>query len=876
MMENIVQCCYTNAIQENGGKISSGWQPVAVSENIPAEAYNYCVSMQNANSTIQSRMVDEQGNTLNLFEINGDGSYVYVCRTQFGLVDRLGRPNMFSHAYIFPWKNSDIIEDPNSFLTITGDNFATDEESASKPKAFFDRSQPRTICSAMEKLGMDSQTYMTLIRCVFAQYSDRSITKPLYVQYDGTEEQMQDILYCIYFGLPYYIRRNLSVASVATNTTEGKNLVFSIHADTQEYYVDPKTGKNSVVTARSERKIERYGYADHVARNYMHIDANAYFRDLEQMASELGDSTASNELILKIAHLLLENQNVAGLEDEELNGRLSDALRSKSLGSKRMEDYISDMITAVFQRKLVLGEELLASLSDRLAKATTNRLAEVGELYNIFILTTHPLEEAAKILSRMDSAILDRYCKILVKSENGVRILDYYYSEYGLAGKEITWNSLNDLVDKTCYVPIREEIREKTEQLAWELYEDGIAQKQSVVSTYGEFIFFMQKWLSATAIVGCERSAKEVYWDSKAFEQFSVADLVEYNAMRIEVDKADFFIEFAKMLHEFEYCTCDEFLKKVNTFAIKHQQFITTLGGEDAVLGKISSEVLETNRDASEMHDWVQIALCANTELLFNEILELRNDMQRRDCRGFNSTYRMVRQDSMMYRNKDRLLKNVGKRLEKTGRSLDIVETIPLDIWLILGEMQYSNPYRIFDTGDQKVLFVDSVEVVAGSELLIHNQDLGEEYIENKGLVSKTVRKWLNEIKMAEKRKVSEEKRAKRTSESTGWPLLNRNQSHGTDRRLFEKNGEHQKNPLPLNNNSEEHPAADEETGGFASDANVEKRKADFKTGIADPNHKSAENRTGARVAPSGPEKPKHLDEKHNAKKGILGFFGKK
>ena len=95
MTERILQCCYTNASQEIDGKISSGWQPVAVSENIPAEAYNACVNFQNANSAIQNAMIDEHGNVLNLFEINGDGSYVYVMRTQYGLLDRLGRANMF-------------------------------------------------------------------------------------------------------------------------------------------------------------------------------------------------------------------------------------------------------------------------------------------------------------------------------------------------------------------------------------------------------------------------------------------------------------------------------------------------------------------------------------------------------------------------------------------------------------------------------------------------------------------------------------------------------------------------------------------------------------------------------------------------------------
>ena len=83
MTETIMQCCYTNAVHEADGKISSGWQTVAVSANIPSDAYSSCVNLQSANSTIQSQMTDERGNVLNLFEITGDGAYVYVSRAQY-------------------------------------------------------------------------------------------------------------------------------------------------------------------------------------------------------------------------------------------------------------------------------------------------------------------------------------------------------------------------------------------------------------------------------------------------------------------------------------------------------------------------------------------------------------------------------------------------------------------------------------------------------------------------------------------------------------------------------------------------------------------------------------------------------------------------
>ena len=351
MTENIMQCCYTNAVQEVGGKISSGWQPVAVSDNIPSEAYNGCVSLQNANATIQAPMVDERGNVLNLYEITGDGSFVYVSRTQYGLVDRLGRPNMFSHAYIFSWKKEDVIGDPNTFLTIDRSNFAEDEQTASTQKTQLHRNAALTLEQAMRTAGLTPETYLTLIQCVYCQFSERKAAKPLFIQFDGSEEQMQAILYCIYFGLPHYVRKSLSIASAISNTSDSKNIIFSEFASKHETYIIPQTGENNLLTQRAERKIARLGFSDFAVRNCTSIDARQYFAQLDKLAMELGDPTASNELVLKIAHQLIEKVKLSDLGDEELDNRLSDALHSKTYGSQRMDEYISDMLDEVRARK---------------------------------------------------------------------------------------------------------------------------------------------------------------------------------------------------------------------------------------------------------------------------------------------------------------------------------------------------------------------------------------------------------------------------------------------------------------------------------------------------------------------------------------------
>lgn len=493
MTERILQCCYTNASQEIGGKISSGWQPVAVSEDIPAEAYNACVSFQNANSTIQNAMVDEHGNVLNLFEISGDGSYVYVMRTQYGLLDRLGRANMFSHAFIFSWKDEGVLTDPNYILSIDSNNFKSNESDAASTPTSLNRVQGIDISAAMQKSNLDEERYLKLIQCVYTQMTEKKMTEPLFIQYDGTESQMRALLFCIYYGLPHYLRKTLCIASNTANNDLSKNIIFSENAESKSFFFVPASGINNVLSVRTERKIARYGFADYVARNITTIDAPDYFSKLEKIAVELGDSTASNELILKIAHQLMQNSNVESYSDADLDGILSDALRSKSLGSELMERYIAAMLSETRKRKLFLTDESEANLADRLASPITPELGNAGEQYNIYRFSTLSAPEAARKLDYMSTDVFHRYAKKLAETSNGLEILDLYYSTYVLSSDNISWTKLNQTWDETSYMSRKPKTDDKIGELAWVLYSDGVKVSGAARETYEEYIALMKK-----------------------------------------------------------------------------------------------------------------------------------------------------------------------------------------------------------------------------------------------------------------------------------------------------------------------------------------------------------------------------------------------
>lgn len=772
MTETIMQCCYTNAVQEIGGKISSGWQPVAVTNNIPSEAYNGCVKLQNANSTIQSHMVDERGNVLNLLEITGDGAYVYVSRTQYGLLDRLGRPNMFSHAYIFSWKQEDIICDPNVILTLDKGNFVDNEEAAANVKTSLTRKEPFTLQSALKIAGMDAKAYLTLIRCVYSQYSERKAAKPIYVYYDGTEDQMQAILYCIYYGVPHYMRRNLSVASAVCNTSDSKNVIFSESATKHETYIVPQTGENNILTPRTERKIARYGFVDYAARNYTSIDVSAYFMQLEKLALELGDPTASNELILKIAHQMVEGVELTTLSEEELDSRLSDALRSKSYGSQRMEDYISEMLDEVRNRKMFLTEESEANLADRLASPTTSRLADAGEQYNIYRFSTLSVEEAAKMLTHMAKSIFERYSQTLAKSKKGLQILDHYYAEYVLAGQEVTWDVLNALLDETSFMASRLKTTDVIDAKAWELYYSLVEVKGEAIPAYNALMDLMVRLYGAGNRYRYDQVAREAYWERKPYKTFSCADLDEYKAMSISSVKCNIFAHLYAVLDAYKASGDDEFLATLNEFFIKFRKFIIEGKLSNILLTKVEDEARAISSKAISLSDWMKVAAIADAKELFNEILKVKNSLQMRDYGTFIKTYQKIVEVSSFSRNSGTLMKTLSKTLIADCSRADCNQNpIPLDLWLILGASQYSNSFHLFDvlTPRPCILEVNETFVVLQSKLLERRPYslYAEDYVQNRGTEAKIVRKWLNELKMAEKRKRADERKSRNEAEGS-------------------------------------------------------------------------------------------------------------
>lgn len=760
MTEKITQCCYTNATREVGGKVSSGWQPVAVSDDIPPDAYNNCIKLQNSNSSIQSHPLDEDGNILNLYEVSGDGAYIYVSRTRFGLLDRLGRPNMFSHAYIFPVKTASAAGDPNIFLTLDRSNFAENEEDALMHREKLLRHEPFTIQGALETAGMSLRAYLTMIRCVYARFSERKAAKPVYIGYDGDEKKMQAILFCIYYGLPFYVRRNLSAASAESATSAGKNLVFSKYASRHEAYFEPVTGENNVLTSRMESRLERYGFADYAVRNLDSIDPREYFEDLEALAVELGDMTASNELILKIAHQMLLGQEPHGLSDEELDGRLSDALRSKTQGNVRMEEYISELLDEIRARKQQLTEESEANLSERLALPATERLASAGEQYWIYRLSSMSAEEAAKTLSYTPEAAFSRYQKELARSKNGLEILDAYYSEYPLRDKELSWDALLRLLRDTEFMPSRMRTINCVALEAWNLYCRQLKSGAPAKATMNDFLRVMGMISSREGLAECEQKAREKYWELMPYEMMSYSGFQEYTDMIIINDKCRCVVCFYSIFYKYGHSDIWKLLAELNRFFVEQSSFIAKEGLARLLVTKAEAEISPDPVRWPLLSEWLEAAAAVGGEQRFTDALEALSSLRERRFTRFASIYKDMARTAGYDAGLKAEMKFLGRLYNAELRQLDTAAApVPLDIWLLPAASVYDNCFKFVEDGIPEVLMDEDLSEAISCPLMRVPAYLeqAEEYAAGNGAESKLVRKFLNEFKIVDKRRRAQE-----------------------------------------------------------------------------------------------------------------------
>lgn len=786
MTDKLLQCCYTNESHEINGKVSSGWQSVAVSKGLPSDALENCKRIQNENSTIQGPMEDEDGNVLNLFEIVGDGNYLYVIRTQYGLQDRLGRANMFSHAFIFSCRDGNVLSDPNDFLTISNDNFKTSTDEAISHYNSISYLPQFNIDSAVKVCGLSMETYSTLIKCVYSVAVDKHMAHPLFIQYDGSETHMRNLLYCIYSALPFNIRGHLSVASAYLKNKQRVHLVFCKKIDDKNPYIVPTTGKNNLLSTRADRRLTRLGFVDFVAKNYNKIDINAYYKNLEQTAHDLGETSTANELVFKIAHLMLRDDAKETVEDSELEYRLSDALRIKSYGSSRMDKYIARLLSEATKREMSLTEESEENLALRLEHSKSEDLVVAAENYNMFHIVNLPIDSAANKLAKLPYDIFQKYRSKLLQTKTGTAILDCFYAHY-LDKIDPNFEVLLEVVENTRDITQKPLTVEKIEISAWNRYISFLSgdADDDAVNAYSMFIDIMANLNGGQHTNSQSTAAKKAFWDAFNLNNLSLKDKEKYELLKLS--------ENPKSQLSLVYCNAVSQRKTDKAFFLSLRAFYIYFSKQfgNEVCTKLICMICEQISENSpslqanpHIESWFLLFALSPTDDSLDLLFSIYDGfLNKIDEHSLSSKYREL---SMVLKdNNCDYLHDVSSLLIQVLSELDTSQKpVSLDTWLAISECVYNNSFDVFDTISASILECDPKAVASGSSLLCDPsvQAQAEEYIKGKKPASRKVKSWLSEYKYMRKHS---------SSVAAFGQLSNRNDFYEHRKTLFSVNGKH-------------------------------------------------------------------------------------
>ncbi len=763
MIKNMLQCCYTNASREEGSILTSGWQAVCVSPDFPRDAFSECTRIQNANSTINGIMKDESGNVLNLFEISGDGSYIYILRTQYGLTDRLGRANMFSHAYVLPAKSNENISDPNSFLTIANENFKENEEDAMRLQENLIRLKAFDIRSAMEICGLDKEKMLTLVKSVYAQMTDKKIVKPLFIRYNGDENVLRAMLYCIYSALPFSARKRLSVASVFNENTANMNIVFSVSAGEQEYFCNPATGENSILTERSERRITRLGFLDHAVKNIDTPQLSEYFFRLEEITGSLGDPTGANELLMKIAHSIITTSDKSEYDkksDSELDILLSDALRSDSLGSSLMDKYIALLLDKVVAKKMVLSNENDISLSNRVKSNVSKELLESVDRYRLYMFNEMPIEKAVIVLENMSDNEMDGFVKKLSETDKGRQTLDHYYSVVELNKNGGSWEGIQRVIVRSKGFKQKPETQKRIIECATALYENSLKvdKVKQIVESYNNYAKTLEMLLGDESEKYAHQ-AKIDFWKNVGYYNIELDQRDEYSKMYIDT------FESSKMM---AYCEISqELLKKENfeKFFRNFNIYFSKVKDETSIKVLVNWVKTKFPNLRKDFEIWFEIITYTKDKNDVEYLLELYDlsvikeeteDNERHDKLTFESGEKKSQLNRVVdtffdyvecTRDKNKkIIKAVASLITAVCARLETEEDyVDLDTWLRFGNYIDENCFYIFDVVKPIVLSLSEQEVIDNSTYIKESEyiELANEYIKDRGSEYKTVKKWM-------------------------------------------------------------------------------------------------------------------------------------
>ena len=755
MSTTFKQCCFTRL---GGQGLGSGWQTVACSPGLSPKTQNAYSLAQNAN--VPSRVhTDANSQPLSLLEILGMEEYLCLSRIQYGLTDALGRQNnLFSHSFLFPLREGETVQDPNTFLTVSNENFKVSEEEARTIPTALRRLPPFDLAGAMSQCGLDQARYQLLIQCVFLQRFEK---RPLYLVYSGSDLQLRALLYCIYASIPFSMRRTLAVASAPVENLRRNLIISAAPVPSSNAYLNVTTGENNVITRRSAKLLENLGFVDYFPAHWKELEKSTYFQKLEQMAVQLGDTSASDHTVLKIAHSALLNLDITSLTGEDLNARLYDALNNRFRTSKGMGQYILALMAQVNHSRTPLVEAVKEQLDSCAAASGDPQLIREVEDYDIHALSRMAPEAGAKLLSGLDAKRLSTYAAKLLKLPGGAQVLDCYYAAYPIAAAA-GWDELEELINLVSALPVHQVSYHQASTVARELYIRELSGPRTPMEVFASYRHVMAQMITPEEMVQCDSLARDDYWGTFHFSRFNPDKLAEYRAFYSESNPTCLQVHtLVQTMQDLgQAASIPPCLKAVSDLAVSVPELANY---REHILRCLIQATFPALLDKCPLlGEWYRLAMELNAPQV-KALYALDNTLANQHYTDFLAAYQEERAN-FSEGALDDAFRTASEIILQTVCRLDSTVVLSLDIWLVLGLTLRENPYQLLE-GEHlpAILECDAPFVCSDSTLIAQSPylEFGNDYAHGGGLYAKVVRDWMNEVRKRQK------KQAKRTGQTT-------------------------------------------------------------------------------------------------------------
>lgn len=504
-IKDVWQCCYGH---------DNGWQVLfnTIEDDRVAKR---CTDLLNRNCQAETKFLLETPD-LSTYGIYCDDLAVYCYKIQYGLSDVQNRSTSFSHAYIFPW-NDNVIAEPNTFLTLDESNFKSSlSEVQSIQNMELTRREDYSLMSIFPEMDIDMQEYRELIDTIFYRFNSGVEKNSIYVKYDGSYKQMCELLYCIFVGVPFHLRKKITARSHQAGNATDAALIFSPNALNERLHLDPGQGVNNNVLNLSElEEIDQQVYVNAGVRLaeacinkgiIPETKMRGHFAKLDRYTVEIFGNGEVSDGDINVAHKIS-----MGVDPDNMNSSynpmpdLVKALSRGITGNNVFDDYIMKLVMCVQKRKTKIPEKADAYLAKQVAQSRYNGLKDVYQEYCFqqFIKLSH--DEQVRKLSSFDKDGFVEYANMLMRDQKTRVTLDQYFETERL--KVESWDNLlsviGEIVDLvTRYYRVPAETAEVLKKKYLEIHNE-IAVSDALDSAddefdkdevYGEIVGMKDRW----------------------------------------------------------------------------------------------------------------------------------------------------------------------------------------------------------------------------------------------------------------------------------------------------------------------------------------------------------------------------------------------